>query len=113
MNTTNRMTLEQNKVFSRVYRAVMRLALLLLLLVFASCSTVKSKRVSSAVTEAGIESARELEGMAYLLELPVAVVDSVANQSISLLRIGERYSKKDQNDDAASSFLRAAVESRD
>ena len=107
------MTLEQNKVFSRVYRAVMRLALLLLLLVFASCSTVKSKRVSSAVTEAGIESARELEGMAYLLELPVAVVDSVANQSISLLRIGERYSKKDQNDDAASSFLRAAVESHD
>ena len=107
------MTSERNEMSSKAYRAVMRLALALLLLVFASCSTVKSKRVSGAVTEAGIESARELEGMANLLELPVAVVNVVAKKSIRLLKTGERYSKTGQIDDAASSFLRAAVESRE
>ena len=74
---------------------------------------MKSKHNSSDVTEAGIESARELEGMASLLELPLAVVGSVATSSGELLKSGERYSRKGQNEDAAGCFLKAAIESRE
>ncbi len=107
------MILEGNSSSSQRWRHAAWLALVPLVLLSASCSTVKSKRNSSDVTEAGIESARELEAMANLLELPFAVVGGVATTSGELLKSGERYSKKGQNDDAAGSFLKAAVESRE
>ena len=107
------MILEGKNGSSRRWRHVAWLVFPPLVLLSASCSTVKSKRDSRDVTETGIESARELEGMANLLELPFAVVGGVATTSSELLKSGERFSKKGQNSDAAGNFLQAAVESRE
>lgn len=107
------MILEGNNPSSKLWRYAALSALLTSAFFSPSCSTVKSKHNSSDVTEAGIESARELEEMASLLELPLAVVGGVATTSGELLKTGERYSRKGQNEDAAGSFLKAALESRE
>ncbi|MEQ1839939.1 MAG: hypothetical protein ABL994_06000 [Verrucomicrobiales bacterium] len=77
------------------------------LVALCSCSTVKVKTSPDRVNREGLESAHLLGKVATA---PFSLLARVAGSSVDLLKSGRKYEWRGAKEDAAGSYLKAAVE---